>query len=133
MNKRNIQWDKFIHETLIHIVTAERQYDYFILQQLDSKNIYDLLFTRLALIAATFVRKTHVYAEPYGKLFKFLKFKWKERPLRRLPLSCAEYLASSTAHNCNAEERKMLLTEVAKNYDITEEEMIKIYEEYYSK
>jgi len=133
MNKRNIQWDRFIHETLIRIVTAERQYDYFILQQLDSKSIYDLLFTRLALIAATFVRKTHVYAEPYGGLFKFLKFKWKERPLRRLPLSCAEHLASSEAHNCNAEERKMLLTEVAKNYDITEEEMVKIYKEYYGK
>jgi hypothetical protein len=132
MEDKYKEWDKFIHSLMLCITSAQRKYRFFLLQDLDAKSPYDLLFTHVALLCTKF-SKNFLYCEPYPNLFKFICFKFKEPRLQICPHSKTKWLATVTVHNCNKTEREELIKAVANDCNINLDDIQTIYKEYYSK
>lgn len=132
MTKHTNRWDKFVHSLLICIITAQRKYKYFILGDLDPNNFYDLLFFRLSTLAAGFVKTCTIYGY-VSNLFKYWKFRYKERALRMIPYEVMTQFGTDNVHICSKEERAQLIEEIAKNNNFNLEEIPQLYKEYYSR
>lgn len=132
MNKRVARWDRFVHSLLICIITAQRQYDYFILGDLDPNNIEDLFFFRICTLAANFVKKCKIYGY-VPTLWKYWKFRYKERALRTVPYEVMALFGTDKAHICSKEERAQLIKEIAEKNEVKLEEIPQLYKEYYSR
>lgn len=125
-------WDKFIHEMLLRLTTAQRQYENFILGELSPDEPYDLFFYRLSFIANTFVNNCHIYGYVSG-LFKYLRFKYNERTLKKIPYEVMMKIPCKETHICSREERVQLIEAAMQEHGISPEDISTIYKEYYGK
>ena len=126
------KWDNFIHEMLICTSTAQKRFKYFILSDLDPNEPYDLFFFKMSLFSNTFIRSCKLYGY-FTNIFKFLKFKYKERKVHKAPWKVMLSTPNDYTHICSKEERVELIEEIAKKHDIHPEEIPMIYKEYYTK
>lgn len=132
MKNKYQEWDNFIYQLMICIASAQSKYDYFLLNDLDAKEPYDLLFTRLSILSGD-LTKSHVYCEPYPNPFKFIPFKFKERKLKICPHETTKKFINKTVHVCGKDERAELIETVAKDCNINPEDIQTIYKEYYTR
>lgn len=124
-------WDKFIAELMLCHIAAQNRYKYFMIMDIDPKDVYDLLFHRIAIYANQFT-KCKVYTSPYH-FFKFLLFKLKERQAHYPFLNARRYINSSYTHLCSHAERIKLIEEVAEQNNFNLEDLPLLYKEYYSR
>ena len=129
------KWDSFVNDLIISLISAQDRYNLFLLDDLDPKSYYDLLFTHVAILANNFIEKCELYTEPYPRLFKYLRFKLKEPLIHRLPHDRIRWFVDYTYryHICKSEERQALINELTDRRNITCEEIELIYKEYYAK
>lgn len=132
MNETYKKWDNYIGGLVYCSIAAQSKFEYFLLSELDSNDIYDLLYVKIALIARD-LTKCWLYADPHEKLFKYLKFKLKAKKLQRLPHHDQQDISNFKVHVCDHEERMELLKSVAESSEISLDEIPKIYKEYYTK
>lgn len=130
-NKFNI-WDKFVGHMILCVASAEEKYKYFIIDNVDGNDIYDLFFFRIAYISSTFAKNCNVYCFS-RKLFGFIKFKFKEQKARSIPMRVINLMPNKNIHICSKTERTDLLEEVAARYDLALEDIKDIYREYYAR
>ena len=132
INNKLDTWDKFIGHMMLCISSAESKYKYFVIDEIDSKDISDLFFFRLAYIANTFVKSCHIYCFS-RRFFGFIKFKLKEKRARSVPMHVINMMPSKEVHICSKSERLELLEDVLGRYGLKLDDIKDIYEEYYTK
>lgn len=132
MEEKYKKWDNFINQLMIGVTTAQNRCDYFLFEDLDPNEPYDLLFVRVSLLANNFT-KCNVKCAPYPNPFKFIRFKLKEKNLKLCFHARTRWFVTRRVHTCTKNERVELIELLAEKCDIHPEEIEQIYKEYYNK
>lgn len=130
MEEKYKKWDNFIAQLMICQVTAQKQYKYFMIMDVKSDDVYDLIFHRVAIYASQFTN-CKIYCDPYN-FFRFIKFKWREHQARYPIFKTRRYINSNCTYLCSWTERVQLIKELAKNCDVDTEDLSTLYKEYYN-
>lgn len=130
MEEKYKRWDTFCKTAIYSMINAQKTHHKFILTKFDFNNSYDKLFYKLSEYANTFIQKCNLYINPIS-LFQFIKFKLKNKAIKYCPKRKTK-IETTTVHLCTPDERIILLDEIAKNCNMSKDEIHELYYEYYS-
>lgn len=130
MKPKYDEWDVFIGHLMLCQIAALKQKKNFILMDMDSTELYDLLFYKVLCYAEALDKEFHVYF--YGdNIFKFLKYKLKDKSAKFLSVKKCHKLES--AHYCMPTERAELIESLAAAHNLDLTDLVQLYQEYYLK
>lgn len=130
-NDKYKSWDSYIAHLMMCQFSALSRFKNFVLIEIDSKDIYDLLFYKVISYAEKITEnKVKVYCYP-PNFFKFLAFKWKEKTARYPGFKLRRHLNAPDTHICTQTERAQLIEEIAKAHHMDLSELKQLYKEYY--
>ena len=127
------EWDKYLSNLMICLCSAQEKFQYFVIDDVDSHDPYDLLFHRASMLVNQVSTNKCIVCCNAKNIFKYLRFKWKERTAHFVPIKARRRKLMPTVHYCSRAERAYIMDKVAEACGMNPAEISKIYQEYYSK